>query len=73
MSDLPTISVTEDQYTMILNAFGSEDAFLSWLTSNVNSYVLAVENNNLSQAKQVEIQEALELVRAELPEIPVVE
>lgn len=58
---------------MILNAFGSEDAFLSWLTSNVNSYVLAVENNNLSQAKEVEIQEALELVRAELPEIPVVE
>lgn len=58
---------------MILNAFGSEDAFLSWLTSNVNSYVLAVENNNLSQEKQVEIQEALELVRAELPEIPVVE
>ena len=71
--NLPTIDVTADQHTMILDAFGSEDAYIAWLTSNVNSYVLAVENNNLSNTKQVEIQEALELIRAELPEVPVVE
>lgn len=70
MPDLPTVSVTQDQHDLILNAFGNTAAYEAWLISNVNSYVLAVENNSLTAEKAAEISAALEAVKSELPEIP---
>lgn len=70
MPDLPTVTVTQEQHDLIMNAFGNIDAYEAWLISNVNSYVLAVENNNLTTEKAAEISAALEIIKSELPGVP---
>lgn len=73
MPDLPTVTVTQEQHDLIMNAFGNVDAYEAWLISNVNSYVLAVENNNLTTEKAAEISAALEIIKSELPGVPTTE
>lgn len=73
MPDLPTVTVTQEQHDLIMNAFGNLDAYEAWLISNVNSYVLAVENNNLTTEKAAEISAALEIIKSELPGVPATE
>lgn len=66
--NLPSINVTANQKSVILDAFGGEEAFLFWLNSAVNAYVVGVQRQTLSEAKEEEIAIAIEEFSNTLPQ-----
>lgn len=59
MPELPTITVTDEQATRMLAAFGSAEAYREWLVEGIKDYVVTQErqaiNQRYEEARQGEI------------------
>ena len=64
---LPTFSVTEDQASRLLEAFGSVDAYLVWLQDALIDKVMSHEASLIEQELNVIKAQRLEALRASLP------
>lgn len=66
MTDLPTISVTDEQAARLLAAFGTVDAYRTWLRARLVDYVLDQEQKRMAAEALAEQRAALDALRAEL-------
>lgn len=75
MVDLPTLTVTDEQAGLVLEAFGGVEAvaipaYQDWLARALIAYIIEKKRRSLRQASLVEDTNTLAAFVASLPQMP---